>query len=207
MIKVGITGGIGSGKSYVCHLLHSMGYPIYICDEEAKRLMNESHIIREKLTKLIGDDAYLFGEEGEKATLNKPVVARFLFANAHNAQQINSIVHPVVKKDFAEWADRQYSDIVFQESAILFESGFDATVDKTVEVYAPHDIRLARAMYRDNASKEQIESRMAMQMNEEEKRKLADFCIINDGEEDLLHQIDELIQSLLVENNKGSSSI
>lgn len=197
MIKVGITGGIGSGKSFVCKIIKDMGYPVYSCDYEAKRLMNESRAIHEELTKLIGTDAYIHDGTKGTVTLNKPAVAKFVFANASNAEQINGIVHPAVKTDFGEWAKAQTSRIVFQESAILFESGFNDTVDKTIEIYAPLNIRIERAMKRDNASEEQIMSRIAMQMDEEEKKLLADFCIINDGKDNLVSQIDAVINTIL----------
>lgn len=190
MTKIGITGGIGSGKTYVCNLLRERGLPVYNCDDEAKRLMTESPVIRKQLCQLLGDEAYIDG------TLNKPHIAAFLFANAENAAQINSIVHPVVKADFAEWAQRQTADIVVQECALLFESGFQDTVDITVEVYAPTDIRRQRAQARDHATASQIEARMAQQMDEDEKRQRADLCIVNDGTCDLNQQIDQLLNNI-----------
>lgn len=187
MIKVGITGGIGSGKSYVCKKLHDRGLPVYSCDDEAKRLMTESDEIVTALTGLIGDDAYINGQ------LNKPRVAAFLFSDTKNAEKINAIVHPVVKQDFLRWAEQQTSDMVIQECAILFESGFSDTVDCTIEVYAPQALRLQRAMARDAATKEQITARMSQQMNEEEKKRRADFCIMNDE----LHNLDSEIERTL----------
>ena len=116
MTRIGITGGIGSGKSYVCHLLQQRGIPVYHCDDEAKRLMQDSPVIRRQLTQLIGEQAYI------NNMLNKPAIAAFLFANAGHAARINAIVHPVVRQDFLRWAERQQTDIVAQESAILFEA-------------------------------------------------------------------------------------
>lgn len=187
MVKIGITGGIGSGKSFICKMLSELGYPIYDCDNEAKRVMMESEEIRQRLITLIGENAYI----GNK--LNKPVIAEYLFADKSNAQRINLIVHPVVKKDFLDWTNSQTSPIVIQECAILFESGFEDTVDKTIEVYAPEETRLQRAMARDKASESQIRARMAQQMPEEEKRNKADFTIVNDGETDLITQINKII--------------
>lgn len=190
MIKVGITGGIGSGKTYVCHLLSQRGIPVYNCDEEAKRLMRENAAIREQLCQLIGKEAYIGN------TLNKTAIAAFLFANAHHAESVNSIVHPIVRKDFEEWVSRQLTDIVVQECALLFESGFHNMVDTTVEVYAPKHIRLLRAQKRDQATKEQIEARMAHQMDEKEKRQRADYCITNDGTLDLRIQLNLLLEKI-----------
>lgn len=190
MVKIGITGGIGSGKSFVCRMFAELGFPIYDCDSEAKRLMTESVEIKQRLTSLIGENAY------EGSTLNKPVIAKYLFADKDNAQRVNSIVHPVVKRDFLTWAKSQSSPIVIQECAILFESGFEDTVDKTIEVYAPESIRLQRAMSRDNAQESQIRARMAQQMPEEEKKAKADFVIINDGETNIKLQIDNIISKI-----------
>lgn len=189
-MKIGITGGIGSGKSYVCNLLKQRGLPVYNCDDEAKRLMTESPIIRHQLTALIGENAYRNNE------LNKSIIAEYLFANAENAEKVNGIVHPVVKQDFENWTKEQTTPIVVQECALLFESGFSDTVDVTVEIYAPKEIRLERAMKRDNATQQQVEARMASQMDEEEKRAQANYCIINDGKADLNAQIEELFTQL-----------
>ena len=196
-LTVGITGGIGSGKSYVCSMLRQYGIPVYDCDAEAKRLMAESEEIRSQLDTLLDGEAYSYNADAQKYELNKAAIANFLFASKQNASIINSIVHPVVKQDFCSWAEQQTADIAAQECAILFESGFADTVDKTVEVYAPLETRLQRAMKRDNASKEQIMSRIAMQMDEEVKKLLADFCIINDGKDNLVSQIDAVINTIL----------
>lgn len=190
MTRIGITGGIGSGKSYLCQLLKQRGIPVYHCDEEARRLMVENPSIRQQLQELIGNEAYIDG------ALNKPAIAKYLFASDGNAARINRIVHPVVKQDFTEWAARQEAPIVAQECALLFESGFTDTVDETVEVYAPKDIRLQRAMRRDHATTEQIEARIAQQMDEEEKRRRADHCIINDGTSDLDAQLHLLLEQI-----------
>ena len=196
MIRIGITGGIGSGKSYICQLLQQRGIPVYSCDDEAKRLMQESPIIREQICQLIGSNAYI-GKE-----LNKPIIAHFLFTDNHHATQVNHIVHPMVRQDFAKWTQRQNAPIVAQESAILFEAGFQDTVDVTLFIYAPHSIRMQRAMKRDRATSEQIEARMAQQMDEEEKRRRADYCILNDGTSDLNQQLDQLIEELTSHPNK-----
>lgn len=190
MTRIGITGGIGSGKSYICQLLKHRGIPIYHCDDEAKRLMTESPIIRKELSLLIGEEAY----QGNQ--LNKPFIAHYLFASATHAKRVGDIVHPVVKQDFALWAAQQTAPIVAQECALLFETGFQDTVDYTIEVYAPYSLRLQRAVQRDNATPEQIKTRMAQQMDEEEKRQRADFCIFNDGREDLNEQIDLILKKL-----------
>ena len=192
MIRIGITGGIGSGKSYVCNRLKQRGIPVYNCDDEAKRLMAESPTLRQQLSELIGSDIYI------NNVLNKSAIANYLFANADNAQKINRIVHPAIKEDFLQWASKQKANIVAQECALLFEANFSDTVDKTIEVYAPQPIRLQRAMQRDHATQEQIEARMKQQMPEEEKQALADYCILNDGTQNIEEQLDTILQDLRI---------
>lgn len=197
MIRIGITGGIGSGKTYVCQLLQQRGIPVYHCDDEAKRLMTESPLIRRRLTRLLGADAYT------PSGLNKPLIARYLFADQRHAERINRIVHPVVRQDFLLWTEQQQdAPLVVQECALLFESGFQDTVDVTVEVYAPLHLRLQRAVQRDQATPEQIQARMTQQMDEEEKRQRADFCILNDGTTDLDAQLDQLLKQIAEYPNK-----
>ena len=197
MIRIGITGGIGSGKTYVCQLLQQRGIPVYHCDDEAKRLMTESPLIRRRITRLLGPEAYT------PSGLNKPLIARYLFADQRHAERINRIVHPVVRQDFIQWTKQQQdAPIVVQECALLFESGFQDTVDVTVEVYAPLHLRLQRAVQRDQATPEQIQARMTQQMDEEEKRQRADFCILNDGTTDLDAQLDQLLKQIAEYPNK-----
>lgn len=191
MIKIGVTGGIGSGKTFVCNRLRDRGIPVYNCDDEAKRLMQEDSHIREQLCLFIGSEAYI----GDR--LNKPVVAEFLFSNPDNGKKINSIVHPAVRKDFADWAEKQHKPLVVQECALLYEAGFQDTVDVVVAIYAPTEIRLERAMRRDNATRQQIEMRMLQQHDDEEKIRRADYHIVNDGNTDIDQQIDNIIHKLI----------
>lgn len=170
MVRIGITGGIGSGKTYICDELRTKGYPIYNCDDEAKRLMTTDPGIRSALTALIGPDTYL-----TDGSINRPTVAKYLFAHTDNAAKINAIVHPVVKADYQQWSLKHSVSIM--ECAILFESGFDTLVDRRVLIYAPSDIRLQRAMLRDNATAEQILSRMSHQVSDEEARRRADYIL------------------------------
>lgn len=190
-IKIGITGGIGSGKSVVSRLLEVMGIPVYISDTASKGLMISDGFIRQELQALLGKEVYAGG------VLNKPLLASYLFGSADHARQVNGIVHPRVKADFRQWV-RQHSacPIVGIESAILVEAGFADEVDKVVMVYAPEEIRIARAVRRDASSHEQIEKRIRSQMNDEEKRRYADFVIANDGTTPLIPQVLELIASL-----------
>ncbi len=190
-IKLGITGGIGSGKSVVSRLLSILGIPVYISDVEAKRLTTTHPDIQRSLRQLLGDEVYRNGE------LNKTLLATYLFADALNAARINQIIHPVVKADFQQWTLRhaQYP-ILAMESAILIESGFTDLVDSILLVYAPLEIRVARAMARDSATEEQIKQRICAQMSDEEKKIHADYVILNDGEIPLIPQVLALISSL-----------
>lgn len=191
MIKFAITGGIGSGKSYVSSLLEERGIPIYNADIESKRLTVQDEGIRKELVALLGEDIY------QGATLNKPLLASYLFANSDNAVKVNSIIHPRVKDDFRRWVESQKDvPLVGLESAILYESGFDDVVDQVVMVYAPKAVRLQRAMKRDNATEEQVRARMSAQMGDEEKRSKADFVLMNDGIMPLEVQLDDLVRFL-----------
>lgn len=188
MIKLGVTGGIGSGKTFVCNKLRDRGIPVYNCDDGAKVLMQENQTIRERLCSLIGNDAYVDGK------LNKTAIADFLFASTDNGKKINEIVHPAVKQDFIHWAEKQHAPLVVQECALLFEAGFQDTVDAVIVIHAPLELRMERAMKRDNATRQQIESRMRQQLDEEEKVRRADYCIVNDGKTDINNQIENILK-------------
>lgn len=198
MIKIGITGGIGSGKSFVAsELSEKYNIPVYDTDSRAKELMLTDATIRDGLVRLLGDEVYLSGQ------LNKQVLAAYLFASDEHARQINSLVHPVVKLDFIQWADSQniQTPIVAVESAILFESGMDKLVDVTVMVHAPLDVRIKRTMQRDNATRLQVEKRIRAQMDDEQKCALATYIIENDGVCPLAEQLEQLFKEL----NKSNS--
>lgn len=188
-VKIGITGGIGSGKSVVARLLEVMGVPVYVSDIESKRLVVADACIRKELTELLGVDVY----DGE-GRLNKALLAAYLFASPEHARQVNGIIHPRVKADFRRWTRcRECLPVVGIESAILLEAGFADEVDKVVMVYAPQEVRIARAMKRDGASREQILQRIRSQMDDDEKRKQADFVILNDGITPLIPQVVQLL--------------
>lgn len=190
-IKIGVTGGIGSGKSVVCRLMGTMGIPVYTSDEETKRLMATDSFIRKELIALIGKDVYVDG------ILNKPLLASYLFGSPEHAKQVNGIIHPCVKEDFRQWVqDHSTFPMVGIESAILIEAGFAGEVDVVVMVYAPEEVRIERAVKRDSSSRELIEKRIRSQMSDEEKRKQVDFVIVNDGETPLIPQLLALITSL-----------
>jgi len=190
-MKTGITGGIGSGKSYVCRLIEKqLGIEVYDCDAAAKRLMRTSPLLRQQLTDLIGPDAYISTHSPALSILNKPVVARFLLASPENAKAIDSIVHPAVFRDF------EASGQEWVESAILYESGLDRLVDRVVVVTAPEPVRIERIVLRDHITADKARQWMARQLPQEEVRQKAAFEIINDGRQPLEPQIEHLLASL-----------
>lgn len=182
-IRLGITGGIGSGKSYVAQMLQARwDVPVYDCDSEAKRLTAESDDIRTALTQLVGDHLWQQGQ------MQKPVLAAYLFASPEHAAQVNAIIHPAVRRDFLRWADaHSRSPVVAIESAILCESGFHTLVDSILLVDAPLEVRLQRVMLRDGACRQQVMARMARQ-DSAQARQLARFTVTNDGGNDQLLQ-------------------
>lgn len=188
MIKIGITGGIGSGKSVVATLLRLYGIPVYIADEESKRLTNSSPVIRRALVDLVGEAVY--DADGK---LDKPRLANFIFGQPEHLARVNAIIHPEVNRDFLDWSERQEKAFCAIESAILFESGFDRIVDVKLMVLAPLEIRLERAIARDHASHEALERRIKSQMADEEKASRSDFVIHNDGRQALIPQVENFI--------------
>lgn len=181
-MKIGITGGIGSGKSYVCNLLQQQGYAVYDCDSAAKRLINTSPEIRQGLTDLIGPNTYL-----DDGRLNKGAVAEFLLTSENNAHAIDHIVHPAVFDDFVK------SGMEWMESAIIFESGIYRLVDRVIVVTAPEEVRIQRVMQRDGISREKVKEWMGRQLPQEVVRLLANFEIVNDGQTDLNKQLNNII--------------
>ena len=180
-IKIGITGGIGSGKSFVCRLLEQRGIEVYDCDAAAKRLIRTSTRLRQQLKELIG-------------SLQKADISRFLLASEENQQAVNAIVHPAVFQDF------EASGMQWMESAILYESGANRLVDKVVVVTAPEEVRIQRVMNRDNITREKALQWIARQWPQELVRERADFEIVNDGKADLEKQIEEVIRELRIKN-------
>ena len=182
-MKIGITGGIGSGKSYVSRLLEARGYEVYDCDSAAKRLIAHSPFIRRRLTALIGPHTYL-----ANGSLNKGAVAEFLLASAENANAVDRIVHPAVFNDFVK------SGLNWMESAIIYESGIYRLVDRVIVVTAPEELRIQRVMARDNISREKVLEWMGRQWPQEEIRQRADYEIVNDGQADIEQQLNNIIE-------------
>ena len=197
MFRVGLTGGIGSGKSLICSILEKMRVPVYYADTEAKRLMNSDPALKRKIVDLFGELAYRDGSQDRK------YLAGRLFGDAALLASMNALVHPAVRQDFRHWAD-QHSEVpyVIEEAAILFESGAHLGLDQTVLVHAPVEVRIGRVMERDGCDRDSVLRRMGHQWSEEELRKLADHVIVNDGQQMLLPQVIELHNKLLKEDNQ-----
>lgn len=184
-MKIGITGGIGSGKSYVCKLLAERGITVYDCDAAAKRLMRTSPTLRQQLTDLIGADTYT-----TNGLLNKAAVAKFLLTSESNAKAVDAIVHPSVFADF------QQSGMQWMESAILYESGANSLVDRVIAVTAPERVRIERIMQRDHISESKALEWIGRQWPQDIVRQHADYEIVNDGTADLDQQLDVILHSL-----------
>lgn len=181
-----VTGGIASGKSFVCQRLAERGFPVFSCDDEARRLMVSDDTLRQRLQALIGLNAYK-----DDGSLNKVVVASFIKSGGKDA--VDALVHPAVRRAFRQWVTEQNSNVVIMECALLFESGFEVLADKTIFVSAPENVRIERLMQRNGIDEGSARSWMALQMPEEEKMCRADFVICNDGKSDLEQQIDKLL--------------
>ena len=188
MIKTGITGGIGSGKSVVSSIFDIEGIPVYNADDESRRLTDTSPVIREKLMTLIDEAIY------RNDRLDRQRLASLIFNDEVLLKQVNEIIHPAVRENFRDWIMRQTSLYCALESAILYESGFDRDVDVVLMVFAPVEVRLTRTMIRDGISEAEIIKRMNHQMPDELKRNQADVVIINDGIRPLIPQVERFFR-------------
>ena len=193
MIKVGITGGIGSGKTHICKLLELMNFPVFYSDTEAKKIQNTNEYVHKKLVELFGEECYT--EEG----LNRKFIAEIIFKNPTAKRQLEEIIHPKVAEAFNDWClnkSETNERIVFIESAILYESGFNFLVDKVIFVYADEETRITRSMQRDGVSREAIEERIKNQSTDKEKSLKADFILHNNPDDYVNTQIINIIKKL-----------
>lgn len=180
MIKVGITGGIGSGKTHICQLFEQLGVPVYNADERAKYLMNHDEDLKAKLTEAFGEECYT--SQG----LNREFLAQVVFQDKNKLEELNSIVHPAVAQDAKNWhqkhSDKPYT---IKEAALLFETGTYKQLDKTILVHADENERILRVMKRDKVSKEKVLARIKNQFADIDKMQQADFIINNDGNREI----------------------
>lgn len=190
MYKVGITGGIGSGKSTVCDILRELDVAVYNSDVRAKELMTESVSLRQALVERFGEEVY--NAEG----LNRAYLAQRVFGSASELDALNAIVHPAVMADFDAWAEAQQGNYVVLESAILFEAQLENRVDVVVSVMAPESLRVERAMQRDGASREQIVARIKAQMSDDERSDRSKYAIVNIDLEELREEVEQLHRRL-----------
>lgn len=186
MFKVGITGGIGSGKSTVCRLFAERGVAVYDTDAAAKRLMAEDEALKRGIVARFGAESYRDG------VLNRPYLAERVFGDDKEREALNGLVHPAVIADFERWAEEQQGEYVVLESAILFEAGLDKHLDRVVAVLAPEALRVERAMKRDGATRAQILSRMTAQLDDDTLSRRADVSVVNIFEEELEQIVQEL---------------
>ena len=191
MLKVGITGGIGSGKTIVCEIFSSFGIPVFNADAETKQLYTNSTELRQQLVVTFGEDVFLTSGAINKAFLSE----KLKFDEGRKA--LNDTVHPFVFERFKQWSDEQKSPYVIKEAAILFESGADKTVNKSILVTAPMDIRIDRVKSRDARTSEEIQSIIASQWTDSRLRDLVDFIVVNDGKHSLIEQVRDLHAKLI----------
>ena len=183
MIKIGLTGGIGCGKTTVANIFKQLGIPIYSSDSRAKDLLLSNHFLRESLISLFGDKVIIDG------VLNTSYIASKVFSNPKELIKLNALVHPFVQKDFDAWSASQNSDYVLKESAILIETGADKFLDKIILVISPEELKFSRVMLRDQITKEDVLLRMNKQLTDNQKRINADYIIYNDEKTSLINQI------------------
>ena len=188
---IGLTGGIGSGKSKVALRFLALGIPCYIADDRAKDLMNISAHLKEAVCKVFGSESYLDG------VLNRPYIANVVFKDANALAQLNTLVHPIVAQDFIEWVAKQKAPYVIKEAAILFENGGSKLCDSVILITAPEAVRLKRVLARDNSSVEAIQDRMSKQWSDARKIPLADYHIENMEWDDTVLKINAIYQELI----------
>ena len=189
-ISVGITGGIGSGKSYICQVLETMGYPVFYSDQEARDIIENDPRAIAFVTSNFGDEAY------KKGKLVRGYIAKKVFEDDSLREKLNQFIHPLVREHFSNWANDQDAKIVFSEAAIFFETGAYKNYDQMILVTAPHKLKIERVKKRSGLTEEQIMSRMNAQWPDEKKIPLADFVINNDQKEPLLPQIVQMLEAI-----------
>ena len=189
-IKIGLTGGIGSGKTFVGEIFSKFNIPVFNADTEAKICMVEDHSLKQSIKNVFGDEIYKDG------ILENKILAQIVFNDKKKLEELNQLVHPVVKRRFKDWCATIKAKIVIKEAAILFESDSYLELDKVICILAPEEIRIDRVIKRDKTSIEQVLVRVERQISQDEKQKLSDFVIINDEVELLLPQIIELISKI-----------
>lgn len=191
MIKAGITGGIGSGKSLVSKIFETLGIPVFDADSRSKDLLNEDDVLKRQVIKNFGN---VYGNNG---MLQRKMLAEKVFGDNEQLTLLNSIVHPAAMRAFDTWVSRQKAPYIIKEAAILFEAGTAGGLDIVIGVYAPKALRIQRAMNRSNSSRQEVLSRMERQIDEEIKMRLCDYVIFNDESRLLIPQVLEIHHAII----------
>jgi dephospho-CoA kinase len=197
MLRIGLTGGIVSGKSTVAKIFEVLGIPVYYADDAAKNIMNEDEELKQQIIKHFGDQSYINNK------LDRKYISEKVFNNKENLSLLNSLVHPATIRDAENWMKNQTSVYAIKEAALIFESGAEKFLDYVIGVFAPENLRIDRVVKRDNISGEEVKNRIKNQMNEEKKMSLCNFVVTNDEQQPLLPQVIALHKQLLhvAENN------
>ncbi len=195
MLDIGLTGGIGSGKTTVARIFEEFGVPCYYADTRAKEIMNEDEELRSALISEFGPDVYADG------VLNRGFLAQIIFEDSSARDEVNALVHPAVGRDYEEWKAAQKAPYVLKEAAILFETGGYKMSDAVILVTAPEEVRIDRVMKRDSTSREKVKARMDAQWSDAKKEALADFIIFNDGKQLLIPQVKQIHETILSRAN------
>jgi dephospho-CoA kinase len=193
MLNIGITGGIGSGKTTICRIFEAIGIPIYYADDRAKKLMVEDELLVTGIQQVFGEAAYL-----ENGDLNKRHIANIAFSDKEKLAKLNALVHPAVRLDGEKWFNNQVEKpYALKEAALHFESGGYQLMDKMITVYAPKSVRIERVMQRDKVTKAEVEARIDKQMSDKKKMELSDFIIYNDNSQRLIQQVLKIHHALI----------
>lgn len=190
MIRIGITGGMGAGKSVISEMMRCLGIPVYDADIASKKILNSNTKVKTQLIELLGEEIFSNGQ------LNRPLMAQLIFNNNELLLKTNAIIHPAVFDDFIAWSEAQNKEVVACETAILFESGMVSYFDSILMVSAPLEIRIERCIKRNNFTREQVMERIAKQMDESKKTELSDFVIDNDNRKALYPQLKNFLNNL-----------
>lgn len=193
-LKIGLTGGIGSGKTTVARIFEVLGIPVYYADDAARRIMNEDEDLKRQIIKSFGELSYIDGK------LNREYIAAIVFKDKTKLSELNALVHPATIRNSVQWMKQQTSPYAIREAALIFESGVQGQLDYVIGVSAPMELRIDRAMKRDHLSREQVLDRMDRQINETIKMRLCDFVIVNDGKIAVIPQVLRLHEILMAKS-------
>jgi dephospho-CoA kinase len=191
MLKIGLTGGIGSGKSTVAQVFEMLGIPVFYADDEAKKIYDENEELKNLVIKHFGNESYTAGK------LNRGFISSVVFNDKEKLDLLNSLIHPATMKQGEEWMKKQTSPYAIHEAALIFEAKVNTKLDYVIGVSAPEELRIERAMKRNNASRADVSKRISLQMNEEEKLKGCDFVLVNDEQQLLIPQVLALHDKLI----------